>query len=74
LKIIREATDDQLKQISQNALFAKSEQNDRETLKSLCNSCNADFDMNVLRAIMYFQSMVGEYKESNPAYGVDGIA
>ena len=74
LKIIGGATDDQLKQISQNALFAKSEQSDRKTLKSLCNSCNADFDMDVLKAIMYFQSMVGEYKESNPAYGVDGIA
>gem|GEM_PF-6633531 len=63
-----------MKAISQNALFAKSEQSDRETLKSLCNSCDAGFDMNVLKAIMYFQSMVGEYKQGNPAYGVDGIA
>ena len=73
-KIIGMTKDSFLTSISSNALFARGDQKDWETLRSLCEECSAsDFDNNALQATLFFQSMVWEYKTGNSAYGVDGV-
>ncbi len=62
-----------LANLQNNSYFGRQNSGDRETLRNLCSKCESStgFDNNVLQAILYFQAMVGNYK--NKVYGVDGV-